>query len=184
MSQASLVKQISENVPSVPEFYITAVIAALLFACPLYAQKKPEPKQNKEQLKEPKLSKHQLALDYLKAARRALTAVQEECQKARAKEFEIEKRWPELKRSSAAVGPCLDYSASLNLAKEKADVCQAENEAGVARCKTSELESEHSYLLDIMYFRRDGSMTGTHYYFAVHEDDTYEVSEHEYTSSP
>ncbi len=122
--------------------------------------------------KEPKLSKHQLAVINLKAAKAGLIAAQ--------------KAWEKLPRSygheprDTGEG----YYALINVAKAKADVCEAENDAGVARCKTTSLDGDHSYSLDIIRFHSDGSTTATHYYFAAHEDGTYEESEHEYRSSP
>jgi hypothetical protein len=126
---------------------------------PLYAQKEPKP------------SKHQLALLNLKAARARLVAAQ--------------KAWAEIPRSYGHEPRTTlqGYLALINVARAKADVCEAENDAGVARCKTTSLETDHSYLLDIIYFHSDGSSVGTHYYFAEHEDGTYEESEHDYRSS-
>ena len=141
---------------------LTLLLTILLLAAiaPLYAQK------------EPKLSKHQLAIINLKAAKAGLIAAQ--------------KAWASLPRSYGHEPrqTMEGYQALINVAKAKADVCEAENDAMVARCKTTTLNGDHSYSLDIIRFHSDGGTTATHYYFAEHEDGTYEESEHEYRSSP
>ncbi len=141
---------------------LTLLLAILMLGAiaPLYAQK------------EPKFSKHQLAVQNLKAAKAGLVAAQ--------------KAWASIPRSYGhePSQTMEGYRALINVAKAKADVCEAENDAGVSRCKTTSLDADHSYSLDIIRFHRDGSTTATHYYFAEHEDGTFEESEHEYRSSP
>jgi hypothetical protein len=141
---------------------LTLLLSILVLSAiaPLYGQK------------EPRLSKHQLAVQNLKAAKAGLIAAQ--------------KAWEKIPRSYGHEPRTTreGYLALINVARAKADVCEAENDAGVARCRTTSLEADRSYSLDIIRFHRDGSMTTTHYYFAEHEDGTYEESEHEYRSSP
>jgi hypothetical protein len=127
--------------------------------------------QSTDTKKKPQLSKHQLAMDNLKTAKAGLIAAQQ--------------AWDNILHS---YGPGArktreSYLAHINVAEAKANVCEAENDAEIVRCKTTSLRTDNSYLIDILYFHSDGSTRGIHYYFADHADGTYEDSETAFTSS-
>ena len=127
--------------------------------------------QSTDPKKKPQVSKHQLAMDNLKAAKAGLVAAQQ--------------AWDNIlhQYGSGARKTRESYLAHINVAQAKADVCVAENDAKIFRCKTISQRTDHSYLIDVLYFYSDGRTKGIHYYFAEHDDGTYEDSETESTSS-
>jgi hypothetical protein len=143
----------------------TILIALLLLSA--QTAKTNQPAKTKD---EPKLSKHELAMENVEYAKRGVTAAQAAWDDA-------------VHLYGSGKTSASSYNAHINVARAKADLCEAENDAGLVRCKTTVLERDHSQLIDVLYFHVDGSMRGTHYYFADHRDGTYEDTETAVSSS-
>jgi hypothetical protein len=133
---------------------LTLVLTLVLLLGSLAAAQKPEPK----------LSKQELALDNLQASKRGLAAA------TAAWHHAVDLYGNETREA---------YLAHINVAEARADLCEAENDAGVRRCKTTRTETDdyRHLLITVMYFNGDGTVRATHFYFAEHEDGTYEQTE-------
>jgi hypothetical protein len=142
---------------------ILILFAAGVLASQAFAQTKP--------VAERKLTPRELAFDQLEAAKRGVQAAQD--------------TWNNILHlyGEGARKTRESYEAHINVAMAKADLCRAQNEAKVARCKTTEGSTDHRTSVDIHYFYSDGTSRSIHYYFAENADGTYTDTETEFKDS-